>query len=207
MNKTCLGGLLLALMLSACAQPQAQVETPPPGQPAWAEQVSKAANLYRVEDKLYRSEQPVEEDVALLQSLNVKSVVNLRYFNRSGDRKVLADRGIALFNRPLLTWRITPKQVAETLYLIEQQQAEGPVLIHCYHGADRTGLIAGMYRIIYQGWTAEQAKNEMRHGPISKICLPKRMCAKCGRICSSCVRSLNSRKISFQVAYCLAGCF
>ena len=96
---------------------------------------------------------------------NVKSVVNLRYFNRSGDRKVLADRGIALFNRPLLTWRITPKQVAETLYLIEQQQAEGPVLIHCYHGADRTGLIAGMYRIIYQGWTVEQAKNEMRHGP------------------------------------------
>ncbi len=56
MNKTCLGGLLLALMLSACAQPQAQVQTPPPGQPAWAEQVSKAANLYRVDDKLYRSE-------------------------------------------------------------------------------------------------------------------------------------------------------
>jgi len=165
MNKICLGGLLLALMLSACAQPQAQVQTPPPGQPAWAEQVSKAANLYRVDDKLYRSEQPVVEDVALLQSLNVKSVVNLRYFNRSGDRKVLADRGIALFNRPLLTWRITPQQVAETLYLIEQQQAEGPVLIHCYHGADRTGLIAGMYRIIYQGWTVEQAKNEMRHGP------------------------------------------
>ena len=155
MNKTCLGGLLLALMLSACAQPQAQVQAPPAGQPAWAEQVSKAANLYRVDDKLYRSEQLVSEDVALLQSLNVKSVVNLRYFNRSGDRKVLADRGIALFNRPLLTWRITPKQVAETLYLIEQQQAEGPVLIHCYHGADRTGLISGMYRIIYQ----------MRHGP------------------------------------------
>ena len=22
-----------------------------------------------------------------------------------------------------------------------------------------------MYRIIYQGWTVEQAKNEMRHGP------------------------------------------
>ena len=38
-------------------------------------------------------------------------------------------------------------------------------LSYCYHGADRTGLIAGMYRIIYQGWPVEEAKAEMQHGP------------------------------------------
>lgn len=46
-----------------------------------------------------------------------------------------------------------------------------PLLIHCYHGADRTGLIAGMYRIVYQGWTVEQVKNEMRHGPYGFHCI------------------------------------
>ena len=49
--------------------------------------------------------------------------------------------------------------------MIEKQQQQGAVLIHCYHGADRTGLISGMYRIIYQGWTVADAKEEMLHGP------------------------------------------
>ncbi len=165
MNKIWISGLVLLLALGGCANTPAQAQTAAAEQAAWAEPVHKESNLYRVDDKLYRGEQPVAEDAVRLQSLGIKSVVNLRYFNRSEDRKVLADQGIALFNRPLLTWRITPRQVAETLYLIERQQAAGPVLIHCYHGADRTGLIAGMYRIVYQGWTVEQAKNEMRHGP------------------------------------------
>ncbi|WP_225748598.1 tyrosine-protein phosphatase [Eikenella sp. Marseille-P7795] len=171
MNKSWISSLIVLLALAACAQApaQAQTQTQAPaastGQAAWAEPVHKEANLYRVDSKLYRSEQPVAEDAEKLQSLGIKSVVNLRYFNRSADRKVLADQGIELFNRPLLTWRISPRQVAETLYLIEQRQAAGPVLVHCYHGADRTGLIAGMYRIIYQGWSVEHAKNEMRHGP------------------------------------------
>ena len=73
--------------------------------------------------------------------------------------------GLTLLNRPLLSWSIKPKEIAEILYLIEKQQQNGVVLIHCYHGADRTGLIAGMYRIIYQGWPVEEAKAEMQHGP------------------------------------------
>lgn len=72
---------------------------------------------------------------------------------------------MTLLNRPLLSWSIKPKEIAEILYLIEKQQQNGAVLIHCYHGADRTGLIAGMYRIIYQGWSVEEAKVEMQHGP------------------------------------------
>lgn len=160
-----ISGLFVILALIACMHLPLQAQTVSADSVSWAEPVSKAANLYRVDDKLYRSEQPVEEDAALLQSLGIKSVVNLRYFNRDEDRKVLDERQITLFNRPLLTWRITPRHIADTLYLIEQRQAVGAVLIHCYHGADRTGLIAGMYQIIYRGWTVEQAKNEMRYGP------------------------------------------
>ena len=33
----------------------------------------------------------------------------------------------------------------------------GPFLIHCQHGADRTGLMSAMYRILEQGWTPEDA--------------------------------------------------
>ena len=118
------------------------------------------ANLYRIDDKLYRSEQPVAEDGEAIVKLGIQSVINLRFFDRNDDDHLKA-YGLTLLNRPLLSWSIKPKEIAEILYLIEKQQQNGAVLIHCYHGADRTGLIAGMYRIIYQGWPVEEAKAEM----------------------------------------------
>lgn len=38
------------------------------------------------------------------------------------------------------------------------------MLIHCQHGADRTGLVSALYRMVYQGWTREQALDELQHG-------------------------------------------
>lgn len=130
----------------------------------WATPVKHDANLYRIDDKLYRSEQPVAEDGEAILKLGIQSVINLRFFDRNDDDH-LKVHGLTLLNRPLLSWSIKPKEIAEILYLIEKQQQNGAVLIHCYHGADRTGLIAGMYRIIYQGWSVEEAKAEMQHGP------------------------------------------
>ena len=130
----------------------------------WATPVKHDANLYRIDDKLYRSEQPVAEDSEAIVKLGIQSVINLRFFDRNDDDYLKA-YGLTLLNRPLLSWSIKPKEIAEILYLIEKQQQNGAVLIHCYHGADRTGLIAGMYRIIYQGWPVEEAKAEMQHGP------------------------------------------
>lgn len=39
-------------------------------------------------------------------------------------------------------------QIAEILRTICERQKEGTVLVHCYHGADRTGLVVAMYRVI-----------------------------------------------------------
>ena len=130
----------------------------------WAVSVKQDANLYRIDDKLYRSEQPVPEDGETISQQGIKSVVNLRFFDRNDD-DYLEQYGINIINRPLLSWNVKPKDIAEILYLVEKQQQNGAVLIHCYHGADRTGLIAGMYRILYQGWQIEEAKAEMQHGP------------------------------------------
>ncbi len=160
----------LLLCLLASGLPVACLSAPPDnGNKAvqlarWATPVKHDANLYRIDDKLYRSEQPVAEDGEAIVKLGIQSVINLRFFDRNDDDH-LKVHGLTLLNRPLLSWSIKPKEIAEILYLIEKQQQNGAVLIHCYHGADRTGLIAGMYRIIYQGWSVEEAKAEMQHGP------------------------------------------
>ena len=124
------------------------------------------ANLYKVDSLLYRSEQLVSEDKAVIQNIPIKSIINLRYFTRSGDKKVFKTTdGVRLINHPLLTWKIKAPEIAATLKLIKERQKEGAVLIHCYHGADRTGIMVAMYRIIYHNWKIEQAKKEMINGP------------------------------------------
>ena len=154
---------LFIMVLGACNSTQAPA-SPIERNPTWAKPVKQDANLYHVDNLLYRSEQLVADDVATVKELGIKSVVNLRFFDRDDNEDILMGQSIHLLNRPLLTWRIKPEDIAVVLYTIKQQQQNGAVLVHCYHGADRTGLIVGMYRIIYQGWSIEAAKNEMQHG-------------------------------------------
>jgi protein tyrosine/serine phosphatase len=53
---------------------------------------------------------------------------------------------------------ITPARLIEIVNLIRQLQK--PVLVHCQHGEDRTGLVIAAYRVLAQGWTKEQAMSE-----------------------------------------------
>jgi hypothetical protein len=39
-----------------------------------------------------------------------------------------------------------------------------PVLVHCQHGADRTGAMCAIYRVAVEGWTKEEAAQEMTGG-------------------------------------------
>ena len=38
------------------------------------------------------------------------------------------------------------------------------VLLHCYHGSDRTGASVAMYRIIFENWAIDDAVKEMKQG-------------------------------------------
>ena len=125
------------------------------------------ASLYQVDSLLYRSEQLVKADKEVILRTSIKTIINLRYFTRSKDRKVFSPAdGITLINHPLLTWRISPKDIAQVLQRIRKAQQQGAVLIHCYHGADRTGIMVAMYRIIYQGWSIAAAKKRNAPRPL-----------------------------------------
>ena len=41
---------------------------------------------------------------------------------------------------------------------------KGPLLFHCWHGSDRTGAVAAMYRMVFQGIPKQQALDEMVEG-------------------------------------------
>lgn len=155
--------ILTALCTVSCST--TTPSTPPQNTAHWATEVGKETNLYRLDDKLFRSEQLTEKDYELLRKNNINTLINLRFFDRNDDRQAFGKTPLTLVNTPLLTWSITPQEVARVLWQIEQHQRNGAVLIHCYHGADRTGLISAMYRVVYQNWELNEAKREMMQGP------------------------------------------
>ena len=116
-----------------------------------------------MDELLFRSAQLDGSYTAKLHELGIKSIVNLRHFSRGGDRRAFGDQ-FWLANKPLQSWEIKPAQIADVLRTIRERQKEGAVLVHCYHGADRTGLVVAMYRVIYQGWSLDAARSEMIDG-------------------------------------------
>jgi len=59
-------------------------------------------------------------------------------------------------------WTISYTDIVAGMRVIKS--AKKPALVHCKHGADRTGCIVAIYRIVNCGWTRENAIKEFRYG-------------------------------------------
>lgn len=130
----------------------------------WAQSVQDAPvnNLHRITPSLYRSAQLSKDDLPQLQKLGIKKVISFRAFH--SDTEILAGSGITMQRIPINTWNIRDEDMVTALKALHEVERDGPVLIHCQHGADRTGLVSALYRVVYQGWTKEQALDELQHG-------------------------------------------
>ncbi|PYY69628.1 protein tyrosine phosphatase [Pseudomonas jessenii] len=127
----------------------------------WAQPVEKQYNLFQMSPTLYRSALPDKGAVPLLEKLKVGTVIN---FLPEADSSWLATPGITQVQLPYRTNHVDDAEVLKALRAIKSAEAKGPVLMHCKHGSDRTGLMAAMYRVVIQGWSKEEALNEMTQG-------------------------------------------
>ena len=115
-------------------------------------------NARCVSEHLYRGGQPTREGFASLKRLGVKTIINLRGNDSNRDR---FDDGAFVYHRiPMNGFNPESDQVVEFLRLASDPAA-WPVFVHCQHGADRTGVLVAMHRVIIEGWTTEQAVAEM----------------------------------------------
>ena len=160
--------LCVAATLAAPAFAQDVAEPAPPAaattRPAhWAEPlvIEGAPNLHRISPMLYRSEQPTALGMKNLEKLGIRTVINLRHFNH--DQEEVMGTSLRTERVKILTWRVGDKHVVEVMRMLRQTE-NGPFLIHCQHGADRTGLMSAMYRILEQGWSPDDALQELVDG-------------------------------------------
>lgn len=147
--------LIGVMALAACSE-----STPVPTQerPVHARQVHRdgVKNLHCICDDLYRSGQPDEDGFSALEKLGIRSVLNLREYHK--DTRKARHTGLHLMAYPVAAGEVTAADIENCLRLIKD--APKPVLVHCWHGSDRTGIVVAAYRIVFQGWSVEAAENE-----------------------------------------------
>lgn len=142
----------------------AAAEASPAERPAsWAQavQLDGVPNLHRVGPTLFRSAQPTAEGLRNLERLGIKTVVSLRAFH--ADEAAPGPGGLVLERIRVKTWHPEEEEVIRFLRLA-MDPARQPILVHCQHGADRTGTMCAIYRVVVEGWTKEEAIREMKEG-------------------------------------------
>lgn len=145
-------GLLVALGGGGCAASYPTPPAPPPhdGFPL--------RRFDRVDRDVYRSGQPTAAELRqLVARYGIRTVLKL---NHGADA---VPPGVTLLHRPLSALRV-PEAAALSALLDDLERAEKPVLIHCTHGEDRTGLVVALYRM-RRGSSVDVAFTDMvRHG-------------------------------------------
>jgi protein tyrosine phosphatase (PTP) superfamily phosphohydrolase (DUF442 family) len=127
---------------------------------SWAQPmgVDGVINLYKLSDDLYRSGQPTAEGMVNLEEMGIKTIVNLRLLN--SDRDEIEGTDLAYVHIQMEAWRAEEDEVVEFLRVVLDPERT-PVVVHCSYGADRTGAMCAVYRVVVQGWSKEEAIREM----------------------------------------------
>lgn len=116
---------------------------------------------------LIRSPQPDQDDLEELHARwGVGTVLDLRGEKPGADWYEEEKCGVEAIGARWvhidISGRLTPSPLEVEQFLQLMEDPSGwPVLMHCEGGVHRTGVMTGLYRMQYQGWTADQAIEEM----------------------------------------------
>lgn len=114
-------------------------------------------NFYRIGNGIYRSDQPTYKCFRELEKFGIDEVLNLR--NMHNDNDEAKGTSIRLHHLRTRASRMSLDDLVNALRIIRDRK--GPLLFHCWHGSDRTGAVAAMYRIVFQRVSKDDAIHEM----------------------------------------------
>lgn len=169
--------------------------------PAFEEARDQIARFRHVAPSIYAGGNPVskadgDRGMRALAALGIATVVNLQGGDVddsiagwwtwavepgedaeaiAAERRFFEERGAAYFNFPLCSHKPVTAQedrdIRSALQVLASATQDRPAFLHCEHGADRTGLVIALYRVLYQSWSPQDAHREWvsnGHGRISR---------------------------------------
>ena len=115
-------------------------------------------NFGQVTPMLYRGGQPSAEGLETLARMGIAIVVDTGRSKR--DERLIQKLGMGYISLP---WYCPfPKDDVFARFVAVTRENPGKkIFVHCRLGDDRTGMMIAAYRMAQQGWTAEEAMQEM----------------------------------------------
>jgi len=119
-------------------------------------------NFGKVNETYYRGGQPKPRDFYQLKQLGVKTIIDLQNDGKSEEADWVQSAGMKYINLPLSSKHAAGDSIATQFLRLVNDPSNLPVYVHCAGGRHRTGEMTAIYRITHDGWTADQAFNEMK---------------------------------------------
>lgn len=121
------------------------------------------SNFDIVSEGLWRGAAPSNQAMQKLAESGVKTIVDLRLAGLGAEEEASRAKklGIKYIHIPLGFMGPSLSKVAQFLNIVNDP-ANQPVFVHCRYGADRTGALVGVFRVIHDHWSFNQAYSEMR---------------------------------------------
>lgn len=150
-------------------------------------------NFHKVSDGIYRGANPIDKagvaGIKALADLGVRTIIDLQGGDLDGswfgavanwampepgeqpdmiatEQKAAEAQGIKFVNLPLDSHAVIDQKEAgyiQQALAILSDSTQQPIFIHCEHGADRTGLVIALYRVLHQGWLVKDAVTEWQN--------------------------------------------
>jgi tyrosine-protein phosphatase SIW14 len=155
--------LPLAITLCASQEPQPQIgsSASQPVRPFGHKRKLKGiANFGEVTPTIFRGAQPSYEGFEGLAKMGIDIVVDGRGNRTGSEGKEVGKLGMQYVPIP---WHCPhPDDDVFVRFLkVFQENPNKKVFVHCRLGEDRTGMMVAAYRMAKQGWTADEAMQEM----------------------------------------------
>jgi hypothetical protein len=153
-----MGVLAAGMLVAACGGPAGD----DPSQVADTADVAEVGPTL-VSPGIYRSHRPTAGELQYFRSLGGKTVLDLEddMTAVSRERPMVQKLGMKFVSEPMSGfWWPDDAQVNRVLAMIADPTKQ-PILVHCQHGQDRTGLIIGLYRVFYENEKPAAAYKEM----------------------------------------------
>lgn len=118
-------------------------------------------NFGVVDGHIFRGGQPGKGDYTALAAIGVNTIIDLRADSKSSARHDAEAAGLRYINIGIEGHGTPTNAQASAFIAAVNDPANGVVFAHCAGGRHRTGSMIAAYRMSQDGWTLDQAYNEM----------------------------------------------
>jgi len=121
-----------------------------------------------ISPNVFRSGQPyLPSHWQSLKATGIRTVLKLNYPEEGTDEQA------EMYGLHIIPIPMPPKSIGQSIFGAPPvddaatavaalcDQGNWPILVHCTHGNDRTGLVVAEFRVVHCGWSVVAARQEM----------------------------------------------